>query len=342
MATTDGAPRLIAVDPVTPDPGVIAEAAGILRQGGLVAFPTETVYGLGADALDAAAVGRIFAAKGRPAFNPVIVHVADAEAARALVSAWPASAQALAERFWPGPVTMVLPKADVVPSIVTAGLDAVAIRVPAHPVALALLEAFRGPIAAPSANRSGLLSPTAAHHVAAALGDRVDLVLDAGPTDVGIESTVVDLTGPLPRILRPGLVGLAEISAVVGDMEERVAPGTGDADDAPRASPGLLDRHYAPRARLVVLPDEDAVREAARHGAHRGERVGLLLRQPVDLDALSAEAVMLPDQPAGYARGLYAALHELDARGCEVIFVAEVPNTPAWAGIRDRLRRAAQ
>ena len=201
----------------------------MLRAGGLVAFPTETVYGLGADALDPAAVRRIYEAKGRPAFNPIIVHVASIEHARRLARQWPAHATRLAQRFWPGPLTLVVPKDVTVPDIVTAGLDAVGIRVPAHPVALALIRAADLPVAAPSANRFTQLSPTSADHVAQALGDRIDVLLDGGPAQVGIESTVVDLTGPMPRLLRPGMISIASLEEVVGPVErdDRRADGRG-------------------------------------------------------------------------------------------------------------------
>ena len=246
--------RRLSVDPRSPDPDAIAAAAAVLRAGGLVAFPTETVYGLGADALDPAAVRRIYEAKGRPAFNPIIVHVASIEHARRLARHWPAHATRLAERFWPGPLTLVVPKGTIVPDIVTAGLDAVGIRVPAHPVALALIRAADLPVAAPSANRFTQLSPTSADHVAQALGDRVDVLLDGGPASVGIESTVVDLTGPMPRLLRPGMISIASLEEVVGPVERDIAEPAGE---APRLSPGQVERHYAPRATLQLLSSAD-------------------------------------------------------------------------------------
>ena len=230
-----------------PGPQLLAHAASVIRRGGLVAFPTETVYGLGANALDAAAVARIFAAKGRPSFNPLIVHVPAVAQAQELVTDWPEVAEQLARAFWPGPLTLVLGKRDVVPDIVTAGLANVAVRVPSHPIALALLRAARRPIAAPSANRYTRLSPTTAAHVAASLGDAVDLVIDGGPTTVGIESTVVDVTGPVPRLLRPGMLGLDALRAVVGEVAPPVAAPAVD-DEAPRPSPGMTARHYAPHA----------------------------------------------------------------------------------------------
>lgn len=330
--------RMISVHGEAPEQTAIDEAAEILRRGGLVAFPTETVYGLGANALDASAVARIFAAKGRPSYNPLIVHVPHEAAARELANEWPEGASQLARAFWPGPLTMVLRKRGVVPDIVTAGLDSVALRVPAHPVALALLRTTRLPLAAPSANRSMALSPTTAQHVARSLGDRVDLILDGGPTTVGIESTVVDLRGPRPSILRPGLLGAREIEPVVGALAEPNET-TGD---APRPAPGMLDRHYAPRGQLRLFAAADASsmrREAAALGA-RGARAAVLV-----LDASAGggtEVIRMPADPARYAQRLYATLHDLDEAGYEVVFVERVPETDAWAGVRDRLERAAR
>ncbi|HEX6060189.1 MAG TPA: L-threonylcarbamoyladenylate synthase [Gemmatimonadaceae bacterium] len=329
--------RVVRVDPEHPDPEAIAPAAALLREGGLVAFPTETVYGLGAHALEEKAVLRIYEAKGRPSFNPLIVHVADVEGARRLVSAWPERAQRLAEVFWPGPLTLVLPRDRSVPDVVTAGLDAVAVRIPSHPVALALLTAARVPVAAPSANRFTRVSPTTAEHVVRSLGDRVDLVLDGGPTSVGIESTVLALTDDEATLLRPGIVSAEQIAAVIGPLRGAapVVPA-----GAPRASPGMVERHYAPRAavRLAEAPAEIA--RLAREGIAEGQVVGALLRTPVPVDA--THVVHLPDEPAGYAQRLYASLHALDDVGCELIVVQRVPSSGAWAGVHDRLERAAR
>ena len=317
--------------PSAPDPAAIARAAEVLRGGGLVAFPTETVYGLGANALDARAVARIFEAKGRPAFNPLIVHAADVAAARTLVSHWPRSAAALAERFWPGPLTLVLPRAASIADIVTGGLDDVAVRVPAHPVALALLRASGLPIAAPSANRSNEISPTTADHVVKALGDRVAMVLDGGPTTVGIESTVVDLAGERPRLLRPGMVTARELEAVVGALDESAAP----AGAAPRA-PGQLARHYAPRARLVICRSDDGRRVLE---ASEVRPTGAIVVTSSHWPADHIEA--MPADPAGYAARLYAALHALDDAGCRLIVAEALPDAPGWRAVQDRLARAA-
>ena len=325
---------MIAVDPAAIDPEAIDAAAHVLRAGGLVAFPTETVYGLGADALDARAVRGIFTAKGRPATNPLIVHVAGVAEAQEVVRAWPERATALAARFWPGPLTLVLPKREIVPDEVTAGLDSVAVRVPAHPVAIALLRAVARPLAAPSANRSTGVSPTTADHVVASLDGAIDLVLDAGPADVGIESTVLSLLGEPAMLLRPGQLSRAAIEAVIGPVVVRDATVP---DAAPRASPGLMGRHYAPRARVVLVPRGDAA-ALSRVLASTAGAAALLhtIVPPPD-----ADAVILPDDPIGYARGLYAALHMLDARAT-LIVVERVSDDDAWIALRDRLTRASQ
>ncbi|HET6681425.1 MAG TPA: L-threonylcarbamoyladenylate synthase [Gemmatimonadaceae bacterium] len=332
--------KLRVVDPNDPDAAVMAEAAEILRHGGVVAFPTETVYGLGAHALDRAAVRRIFEVKGRPRYNPLIVHVASAEAARALATSWPSVADRLAAEFWPGPLTMVVSRQPSVPDEITAGLSSVALRVPAHPVALALLKAAALPIAAPSANRFTEVSPTTAAHVAQSLGDGVDMLIDGGPTRVGIESTVVDLSGHAPTILRPGMISREHLRAVIGvPLEEVTADPVGD---APRPSPGMTERHYAPRAKLRLF-DSDARVEAEADAAaavKRGQRLGALVRGAFDVEGVHVER--LPEDPAGYARALYAALHALDDAGCEVVWLELVPDGDEWAGVRDRLRRAAR
>lgn len=329
--------RIVRVDPRAPSPEQLQDAVRILRRGGLVAFPTETVYGLGAHALDEEAVRGIFAAKGRPAFNPLIVHVTDADAARALSSRWPATAERLAGSFWPGPLTLVLPKRSDVPDVVTAGLPSVALRVPAHPVAAALLAAAAIPLAAPSANRYTELSPTRAEHVARGLGGRVDLILDGGPTEVGIESTVVDLTGDAPLLLRPGSVTREELEEVVGP----VAVAADVQGTAPRPGPGMVERHYSPRARLLLF-DAHALpraRERVERELAAGRTVGAIVWSPVALEGVEADR--LPASPGEYARRLYATLHDLDERGCDLVLVERVPLDPGWDGVRDRLRRAA-
>jgi L-threonylcarbamoyladenylate synthase len=334
--------RIQAVDPVRPDPDTIADAAARLRVGELVAFPTETVYGLGANALDAAAVARIFAAKGRPSYNPVIVHVPHTDAARRVVTEWPGSAAKLAAAFWPGPLTIVLPKSPDIPDTVSAGLGLIGVRVPAHQIALALLRAARVPVAAPSANKSNGLSPTTGDHVARALADVDGIILDGGPCAVGIESTVIDLTTDIPTLLRPGGVSVAALESVLGVRLLRAAASA--TKDEPRRSPGALERHYAPRATLRMVPAGDAVALSTMIDALRsaGTRIGLVAYSDFDLP-FPADVVVrtLPARAESYASALFATLHDLDAGGVSAIVVEAVPELPIWDAIRDRLKRAA-
>jgi L-threonylcarbamoyladenylate synthase len=324
--------EVLRVDPSNPEPEPIARAASVLRAGGLVAFPTETVYGLGANALDPAAVERIFAAKGRPANNPLIVHVAEAAQVSRLATAWPEPAARLAEAFWPGPLTLVLPKTAVVPDIVTAGGPTVAVRLPAHPVALALLRACDLPLAAPSANPSNRLSPTRAVHVLEGLAGRIDLILDGGPTQVGLESTVLDLTCAPPRLLRPGGISPTQIEAIIGPLLR--SGSQAPAEEVPR-SPGQLARHSAPRTSLLCLDSAEREQVAAWRAA--GQRIAWLTFGP----AQHPDDVPMPADPVAYAARLYATLHELDARSLARIVVELPPETDAWLAIRDRLRRAS-
>jgi len=330
---------IIRVDPIHPQAELISQAARILHAGGLVAFPTETVYGLGADALNANAVGKIFKVKRRPSYNPLIVHVSSAEAAQQLVRIWPATAEKLGNAFWPGPLTLVLPKRADVPGIVTAGLDSVALRVPAHPVALALLELSKLPVAAPSANRSTQLSPTTAQHVEKSMGDEVELILDGGATNLGIESTVIDLTGNRPALLRPGIISGEELQSIIGDID---VPGKAIQGSAPRLSPGMLERHYAPRAAMVLFDPENlgGVRELIEKERAEGGIVGALLLTLPDLSL--QHPIPMPLNPLSYARQLYSSLHSLDDLGCALILVEKTPDGPAWAAIIDRLKRASR
>ncbi len=329
--TTEPRPRIVPADAAG-----IAEAAALLRAGELVAFPTETVYGLGGNALDPTAVARIYEAKGRPEYNPLIVHLADAAGARALATRWPEPAERLSRRWWPGPLTLVLPRAAGIPDIVTAGGGTVALRVPAHPAAQALLRAAGVPLAAPSANRSGEVSPTTAAHVARGLAGRIPLVLDGGATNVGIESTVLDLSGPMPVLLRPGMISRAELEREIGPVG---TPGREPPREGPRPSPGMLERHYAPRAPLRLVPGAQDAVELARAVHARGERVGAVtLGDPLpDAD----DVIRLPPEPEGYARGLYGALHRLDELGVALILAVAPPADARWDAVRDRLRRAA-
>jgi L-threonylcarbamoyladenylate synthase len=344
--------EVVAVDPDAPSPDVIADAAARLRRGELVAFPTETVYGLGADALDAEAVVRLFAAKGRPAWNPVIAHIPTTEAARALARHWPDSAERLADAFWPGPLTLVVPKAAHIPDVTTAGGDAVALRVPSHGVALALLRAVGRPIAAPSANRFTQVSPTTAQHVVESLHERVSLVLDGGPCSVGIESTVVDCTGEEVVILRPGMIGQDALeAALVGSgIGVRHAPRQAIGHQAMEAAgvraPGQADRHYAPQAEVwLFTPDQQGEIELALRSRRASPATGavMALLRTLTLTPVPDVVTVMPADPAAYARLLYACLHDADARGAALVLI-EVPPDDAvgWDGIRDRLRRAAQ
>ncbi|GAA1311522.1 threonylcarbamoyl-AMP synthase [Planotetraspora silvatica] len=312
----------------------IEKAAGALRAGGLVAFPTETVYGLGANAENSAAVARVFQVKGRPPTHPLIVHIGGAEHLGGWVEDVPATARLLAERFWPGPLTLVLRRGRRVPLEATGGLETVAVRVPDHPVALALLSAFGGGVAAPSANRFGSVSPTTANHVRAELGDAVDFVLDGGPCEVGVESTIVDVTGDTPSILRPGGVTREGLEAVLG------CPLAVHSTSRVRV-PGQHPSHYAPRARVVLVEPEKVVAEA-EIAQELGHQVGVLL-PPSFADApVKAHAVVaVPGSTAAYARGLYGFLRELDQRGCDLV-VASLPMEEGLGlAIANRLRRAA-
>jgi len=346
-----GSPEILVVDAANPDPASIARAAAVIRAGGLVGMPTETVYGLAANALDADAIARIFAAKGRPAHNPLIAHVAHADEARVLAAEWPTMARALAAQFWPGPLTLVVRRKAMIPSALTAGLDTFGVRVPDHPVALALIRAAGVPIAAPSANRFTEVSPVTAAQVARGLGSAVDLILDAGRTRVGIESTVVDVSGGRPVLLRPGMITREQLEAVVGPVGRGAAP---ERADAPRAAPGMIARHYAPKALVRTLEAAaldtalNAALEAARHAVAteaaprlaKGEAVGVLTHAR-DVPPGLRFARRLPADPAGYAAALYDALHAADAAGCAELLVEAVPDSEAWEAIRDRLTRAA-
>jgi L-threonylcarbamoyladenylate synthase len=330
--------RVLRVDPVIPEPAVLDEAASVLGRGGLVAFPTETVYGLGANALDPDAVARVFIAKGRPAGNPLIVHVATNDQAQELTRDWPEAAARLSARFWPGPLTLVLSRNTRVPDLVTAGGATVAIRIPAHPVALALLRAVPTPLAAPSANRSSYLSPTRPEHVLRSLDGRIDLLLDAGPTAGGVESTVLDVSTSPPRLLRPGLIGPAQIEAVIGPIQRLPSPAKPLGGALP--SPGLLARHYAPNAPLECVEEDAAARVEAL--CRTGTRIGWLTFAGPDSPHLPGlTRIMMPSDLTGYAAELYAALHSLEEAGVERIIVSMPPNTEEWLAVRDRLRRAS-
>jgi len=310
----------------------IEKAAEILRAGGLVACPTETVYGLGADASNPAAVKKIFAAKGRPADHPVIVHIADMSELKHWAAEVPRAAWLLAEKFWPGPLTMVLKRSPHVNDLISGGQNSIGLRVPGHAVAQQLLKAFGGGIAAPSANKFGRLSPTTAEHVREELGNAVEMVLDGGPCDVGIESTIVDLTNDPPAILRPGRVSAQQIAdALLVPLGESAA-------DRPRV-PGSLASHYAPRAPLkLVQPDE--IENYVRRQVVQPP-VAVVARRGRPRDSKVALWQVAPETPEEYARLLYASLRRLDDAGCRLIVVEALPLLPEWAAVRDRLDRAA-
>ena len=303
---------------------LLFRAGEIIRNGGLVAFPTETVYGLGANALDARAVDRIFEAKGRPASSPLIVHVGSVAMAQTLASEWPAAAADLALAFWPGPLTLVLPKGQQIPDNVTAGLGTVGLRQPDHPIAAAFIREAGVPIAAPSANRFTGLSPTTAEHVLKSLGDVVDMILDGGPTRIGIESAVLALTGPRPRLLRPGTISREEIEEVVGEIDCGPIEFEGG-----HPSPGLHEKHYCPITPLFLV---DGERLPAR-----GRGAYLWLTQLLAVDY----SQQMPADAASYAAALYETLHRLDDRGFDWIAVERPPEWPEWAGVLDRLERAS-
>ncbi|HVZ94202.1 MAG TPA: L-threonylcarbamoyladenylate synthase [Phycisphaerales bacterium] len=316
----------------------IRAAAERLRAGGVVAFPTETVYGLGADALNADAVRRVFALKGRPSNNPLIVHVADVAMAKRVASVWPAKAGELAASCWPGPLTMVLPKAADVPDVVTAGGATVGVRCPDHPVALALIREFGGPIVGPSANPSGRISPTTAAHVRAAFADEEVMVLDGGPSRRGIESTVVSLVGAdaeRPRVLRMGVLTAERIGATVSPG------GSAQMNNEALPSPGMLPMHYSPRTRMVLFDGAEWEQIAARARAMKGGIAVLAIGEGLSL-ALPSVVVRMPRDAEAYAARLYAALHEADAMRKELIAVERPAFTGGvWDAIRDRLARAA-
>jgi L-threonylcarbamoyladenylate synthase len=305
----------------------VRRAAEVLQRDGLVGFPTETVYGLGADASSREAVARLYAAKRRPAGHPVIVHFADAQQAFEWAREVPAGARKLAEKFWPGPLTLVLKRSGKAGDFVTGGQDTIGVRVPAHPVAQEMLRAFGGGIAAPSANRFGQVSATTAAHVRADLGEDVAVVLDGGPSEVGIESTIVDLSGEGAVLLRPGRISRLELEQVLGTLvrEKRA--------DSPRHSGGL-ERHYAPRTPARLVPSHELDREISRL---RDKVAVLAFSRP---DERVDYWLRMPREPLGYAQRLYAALRELDGAGCESILIEAPPETPEWAGVRDRLMRA--
>ncbi len=328
--------RIRSIDPDEPDHAALNEAAAILRAGGLVAFATETVYGLGADATNPDAVARIFEAKGRPAFNPLIVHADEITLARRCVADWPDVAQMLAERFWPGPLTLVLPRAGIIPDIVTAGRDTVGVRVPLPNVARALIGVLDRPLAAPSANRSTGISPTRAEHVREDLEGKVEMILDSGPTTIGLESTVLDLTASEPRILRPGPISAEDLERALGGRFVREPSREPVAPDRP-ASPGQMRIHYAPHTPAVRVAAEDVGRITWPQPS------ALLVFGRHDLGPLEGFAHRFDlETPTEAGKVLYGLLHECDRLDLRLIVVVPPPDDPSWRAVHDRLQRATR
>lgn len=327
--------------------GFIDEAAEVIRGGGLVAFPTETVYGLGANALDAVAVDRIFAAKGRPGDNPLIAHISDVEQLKPLIAGEPsAQAQKMMDAFWPGPLTMIFPKSDAVPMNTTGGLDTVAVRLPQHPVARALIAAAGVPIAAPSANRSGRPSPTSAAHVLEDMDGRIPIILDDGECAVGLESTVVDMTGDVPRILRPGGITAEQIAKVVGGCEIDPAVMRPLKEGEYARSPGMLYRHYAPKGKLTIVSGAvgnvaSAIAQMYDDALAEGHRP-LILAMEDHLPAYGdRRAESLGGSVDDMAHRIFAALRDADALGADVLFSEAVEASGLGLAVMNRLGRAA-
>ena len=326
----------------TPDhyamtPDALAAAVALLQAGKVVAFPTETVYGLGAYAFNPVAVRRIFDLKGRPADHPLILHLADVAQLERVARQIPEAAYLLAEQCWPGPLTLILHRRPDVPVLVTGGQDTVGVRIPAHPVALSLLSAFGGPVAAPSANRFGKISPTTAEHVRLELGDGPDMILEGGSAAIGLESTILDLTGQQPVLLRPGAVSPEQLAELLG---QQVVVG-GAADHKVRV-PGMLPSHYAPCAPLYLLPSVELTTAVARY-LQEGKTVAVMATETACSTELQRCSLLIkmPASPTSYARQLYATLRQLDADNPDVILVAAPPDSPPWLAVNDRLKRAA-
>jgi len=316
-------------------------AAELLRAGGVVALPTETVYGLAADALDEKAVGKIFQIKGRPANNPIIVHVASIAMAKRCVNHWPGNADSLARAFWPGPLTLVLPRAEQIPDVVTAGGATVGVRWPGHPFIQAVIRRCGFPLAAPSANLSGRISPTNAAHVRQQLGGKIPLIVDGGQSQVGIESTVLDLSVRPPQVLRPGMIHTESLAAVCGEIQ---SPKSKIRSLNPvLRSPGLLAKHYSPKARLVVLDwrDEVELERKIQNLKFGPQNCHVIAHTRIPSTETFACVSVIPHDAAAFARAIYAELHRCDEAGAELIVVEAPPELPEWSGITDRLQRAA-
>jgi L-threonylcarbamoyladenylate synthase len=319
----------------------VKRAAALLRAGEVVALPTETVYGLAANAWDEKAVARIYEIKGRPAHNPIIVHVAGNEMARTCATGWPAVAAQCSKAFWPGPLTLVLPRSRNIPDIVAAGGDTVGIRWPGHPFIQAVIRECGFPLAAPSANLSNQISPTNAGHVRSQLDGRIPLIVDGGQSQVGIESTVLDLTVNPPRILRPGMIHAESLAAVAGRLAESPAPG--GQVQVHLKSPGQLLKHYSPKARLVVAQwrNDAELRARLAELPHASATCYIIAHTKIPGGFEAANVSVIPHDAEAFARALYAELHRCDAAGAGLIVVEAPPESPEWSGIADRLRRAA-
>jgi L-threonylcarbamoyladenylate synthase len=330
---------VVRVNPKAPEKDVIDRAAALIRNGGIVAFPTETVYGLGGNALDAKAVKKIYDAKGRPDRNPLIVHVASLAQAHELTQKWSDEAENLAKEFWPGPMTLIFKKRPIVPDQVTAGLPTVALRMPSHPIAHALIESAECPIAAPSANPSTYVSSTMASHVQRTLGDRIDLIIDGGASDKGIESTVIDCSQGTCMILRPGPLSLQEIQKIAPHATQKIRA----AHDAERLpSPGMMAKHYAPHAAVSLLTTGELLNALQR--AKATEKIACIVWSHEAVESARQTtmfAIALPADPAMYAQEIYNALHRADDAAANRIFIEKVPDDDAWTAIRDRLARAS-
>jgi L-threonylcarbamoyladenylate synthase len=316
----------------------VARAVALLRAGQVVALPTETVYGLAANALDAAAVARIYAVKGRPAHNPIIIHVADLGMARRCARVWPAAADRLAAAFWPGPLTLVVPRAEHIPALVTAGGETVGIRWPSHPFMQAVIRECGFPLAAPSANPANEVSPTNAGHVAKSLGGKIPLIVDGGQAQVGIESTVMDLAVTPPRVLRPGMIHEESLAAALGTEFATGPVGEGSG----LRSPGMLARHYSPQARLVVCAwSDDADLKAQLAGGPSWRAIHVIAHTRIPLGGEFGRVSVIPHDAEAFARAIYSELHHCDDAGAEWIVVEALPPGPEWRAIADRLRRAS-
>ena len=325
--------------PVFADDAAIDHAANLLRQGRLVAFPTETVYGLGADASNPDAVRRIFQAKGRPADHPLIVHIPSVDSLNDWALAVPDAAQQLAARFWPGPLALILNKKPDVPLVVTGGQNTVGLRMPDHPVALRLLRAFGGGIAAPSANRFCRISPTQAAHVEEELGEAVDLILDGGACQVGVESTIVDLSGNRPKLLRPGHITRLDIETVLQTELIIISPQAEQINPSEMRAPGMMTVHYAPVTVAILCP-ADRLPEIIQKLIFRNKKIGILAYSREQAENRLIRIIRMPEQADDYAQALYASLRELDSLQLDMILVEQPPNTEAWRAINDRLCKA--